>query len=72
MFSPRATTAPLSVSFGNRTLVDALYGELVLELVPGVLLQLLVTQREAAVLLVDLQYDDLDVGTYLRKLTRDA
>ena len=55
---------------GNRTLVDALNRELSLEAVPGVLLQLLVAQREATVLLVDLEYDHVDVGTDLRELTR--
>ena len=50
--------------------MDAVHGEAGLELVPGVLLQLLVTQRQTAVLLVDLEHNDLDVGAHLRELAR--
>ena len=52
---------------GDRTLVDAVHRVLVLELIPGILLQLLVSQRQTAVFLVDLQHHDLDVGAYRRE-----
>ena len=50
------------------TLVDRILSEYGLEYVPGVLLQLLVTERETTVNLVDLQYANVDNLAYLGEL----
>ena len=54
--------------FGNLTLVDRTNGELLLEYIPRIVLELLVTERETAVLLVDVENDNVDLCTYLGEL----
>ena len=52
---------------GDRTGVDRIHGELLFECVPGVLFELLVAEAQAAVVFVDFQDNDFDVGTDLRE-----
>ena len=54
--------------FNDSAFVNATFSEGVLEYVPGVLFELLVTEREAAVVLVDFENNNLDVGANLSEL----
>ena len=54
--------------FSNLTLVDRANGELLLEDIPRIVLQLLVAERETTVLLVDIEHDDVNLGTHLSEL----
>ena len=45
---------------------QAVHCELTLELVPGILLELFVAQRQTTVLLIDLQHYDLDFEMCIR------
>ena len=54
--------------FDDSTLVDRILSEYGLEYVPGVLLQLLVAERETTVNLVNLQYANVDDLAYLGEL----
>ena len=50
------------------TLVDRTNGVLLLEYIPRIVLELLVTERETTVLLVDVENDNVDLCTYLGEL----
>ena len=52
----------------NLTLVDRTNGVLLLECIPRIVLKLLVTERETAVLLVDVENDNVDLCTNLSEL----
>lgn len=54
----------------DSTLVDRADSEDGLEDIPRILLELLVTKAETTVLLVYIEYDDVDVSTGLRELAR--
>ena len=53
---------------GDLTLVDRTNAVLSLEYIPRIILELLVTKAETTVLLVDIQNDHVDLGTYLCEL----
>ena len=53
---------------GNLTLVDRTNGVLLLKDIPGIVLQLLVAKAETTVLLVDIEHDNVDLGTHLSEL----
>ena len=52
----------------DSSLVYRAYSEDSLEYIPGILLKLLVAERETTVLLVDLEHLDVNVGTDLSEL----
>ena len=64
----QADNSALVEELGDSALVDATHGVNSLKVVPRIVLKLLVTKAQAAVILVNLKNNNVDVGTNLSEL----